>query len=298
MSNNYTSLQDLAIFVEVARCASITKAGKNLGLSISTISRRINALEKECGAKLFNRSTRRIEITATGSRFLEHCGSIVDEAKQAGESLRVQMGQVDGTLRISMPPDFGAVIIAPFLSEFARRHSGINFQLDLSPQFHDVMLDNFDVVLRMGAINDESLVSRQIGWLEQNLYASADYLKLHGAPQHPSELARHDCIFIGKGNANTVWSFTSGDSTINVTVRGRFSANNQSLMRFLAERGMGVALLESSLSRQAEADGTLQRILTQWSPPRISVHAVTSSRLQRATTRTFIDFIKESMQNR
>ncbi len=296
MAGDRNTLQDLAVFVEVARHESFTRAAEHLGLSAATTSRRVGALEKECGARLFNRSTRRVELTRAGSRLLERCAPIIDEARQARESLREEMRRVAGTLRVSMPPDFGAVIAMPHLAEFAQLHPDVSFQLDLTPQFRDVLQDNFDLVLRMGAIKDEGLVSRRVALLEQCLCASPAYLRRHGTPSHPGELASHECIFIGGGSRRITWTFSSGNATAKVQVSGRFSANNQGLMRALAERDMGIALLEATLTAEALAAGRLVRLLPGWSAPRIPVQAVTTSRLQSALVKAFVNHLGERLR--
>jgi DNA-binding transcriptional LysR family regulator len=157
MTDDYNTLQDIVLFVEVARARSFTRSAALLGLSPATVSRRIASLEQQAGARLFNRTTRRVELTSLGSRFLERCGHLVDEAALAHKALRSEASLPTGHLRISMPVDFGVSIIGPMLPAFARRYRGISFDIDLSPHFRDLLGDQADVALRLGTARDKIL---------------------------------------------------------------------------------------------------------------------------------------------
>jgi DNA-binding transcriptional LysR family regulator len=295
MYNDSGTLQTLAVFVEVARTGSFSRAGQRLRLSTATLSRSVAALEKDCGVRLLDRSTRRVEPTQAGRSFLDRCGPIVDEARRAREDLREQVRHVAGSLRVSMPADFGALIAAPMLAAFTQAHPAVGLQLDLSPQHQDLRRDDVDLAIRLGSVKGDALVVRRIGWLTQAPFASPRYLRHHGTPQHPSELSRHACIVTSAQRA--AWAFSAGGTTVKVAVSSRFAANNQTLMSALARADMGIALLETGLAAGAVRAGQLVRVLPGWSAPRLAVQAVTASRLESALVKAFVKLLREFLQN-
>ena len=284
------ALQDMALFVEVARAGSFTGAAKTSGVPIATLSRRIAALEKRVGVRLLERTTRRLAVTEPGRRYLERCELIVQEAGLAHEALMDAAKRPAGRLRLSMPVEFGLSFIAPLIDEFARRHPEITFDLDLSSRPAPLADQKVDVSIRLGEIADPSLVVRHLGGAARLFYASPSYLARRGAPEQPSDLGAHDCILQSYMARPNVWRLISGDSTVDVEVRGRFSTNNVSMTLRLAEQGQGVAALSPAIARPAHEAGAVRRVLDGWSLP-MSVHAVMTSRLMPARVRLFIDFL-------
>ncbi|MGP1682120.1 MAG: LysR family transcriptional regulator [Giesbergeria sp.] len=286
-----SALHDMTLFVEVARANSFSRASRNLGVPGATLSRRIAAMEHDFGVRLFDRTTRRVELTEAGRRYFERCGRLVDEARLAQEALRDTAVQPIGHIRLSMPVDLGVTVIGPLLTDFARQFPGITFDLDLSPRNADLVGDHVDVAIRIGPVKNEALVARRIGSSDQRLFASPAYLALRGSPAQPSDLVEHECILLRGAAQQTVWRLQGDDDAAEVLVRGRFMANNVGLMRVLAERGMGIAVLDPSLLREPLASGRLLCVLPEWAAPRLPIHAVMSSRMQPASVRALLDFL-------
>lgn len=291
--NTRYALQDIALFVEVARTRSFSRAAQNLGLSSATLSRRIAALEQRAGARLFNRTTRRVELTHVGERYFERFEHLVDEARRAQEALHEETRRPTGHLRVSMPVDLGVHRIGPLLPAFARLYPGISFEIDLSPQHRDLLGEQVDVAIRIGSVMQPQLVCRRIGWIEQGLLASPAYLERRGRPAQPTDLVEHDCIFVGAGKSQANWRLVGEAGAVTVTVGGRFSVNNHGLMSALAERGMGIAALDPGLLREAIAAGRLVPVLPDWSVPKLAVNALMTSRLQAAGVRAFVEFLAD-----
>lgn len=286
-----SALHDMTLFVEVARTASFSRASRNLSVPGATLSRRIAAMEREFGVRLFDRTTRRVELTEAGRRHFERCGHLVDEARLAQEALREAAVQPSGHVRLSMPVDLGVTVIGPLLTDFARQFPGITFNLDLSPRNTDLVGEQVDVAIRLGAVKNDKLVARRIGGVEQRLFASPAYLALRGRPIQPTDLVEHDCILNRSVHRQALWRLQGDADTAEVLVRGRFMVNNVGLMRVLAERGMGIAVLDPSLVREALASGRLLQVLAEWAAPRLPIHAVMSSRIQPASVRSLLDFL-------
>lgn len=286
-----SALHDMVLFVEVARAASFSVASRNLNVPGATLSRRIAAMERELGVRLFNRTTRQVELTETGQRYFERCGPLVDEARLAQESLRETAAQPRGHVRISMPVDLGVSVLGPMLSDFARQFEGITFDLDLSPRNTDLVGEPVDLAIRLGRVTNEQLVARCIGHVDQCLFAAPAYLALRGIPGKPADLMQHECILLRGTQLQTVWPLQGNSEAAEVAVRGRFMVNNVGLMRVLAERAMGIALLAPSLVREQLADGRLVPVIPDWRGPPLPIHAVMASRMQPARVRALIEFL-------
>jgi DNA-binding transcriptional LysR family regulator len=285
------ALQDMALFVEVARALSFTRASEASGIPIATLSRRIASLEKRVGVRLFERTTRRLVLTEPGKRYLVRCEHIVQEAHIAHEVLKDAAELPAGHLRISMPVEFGLIHVAPVLDDFAKTYPEITMDLELSSRPVNFVDENIDVSIRLGDVRDPSLVARRLGSAARLLYASPSYLARRGEPRHPADLAEHDCILQSYMARVTTWSLVSGESTIDVGVQGRFSTNNVSMTLRLAERGYGIAALSPAVARPAYDAGAIRRVLDGWSFPAMPVHAVMTSRLIPARVRAFVDFL-------
>ena len=289
--SDLSALHDMTLFVEVARTENFSRASRNLGVPGATLSRRIAAMEREFGVRLFDRTTRRVELTEAGRRYFERCAHLVDEARLAQEALRDGAERPSGHICVSMPVDLGVHYIGPLLPDFVRQYPGITFDLDLSPRHADLIGEHLDVALRLGTVKQENLVARRIGSIEQALFASPAYLDLRGRPAQPADLVEHECIVLRGSQGHATWKLQRDGEAAEVAVRGRFMVNNLGLMRLLAERGMGIAVLAPSLVRDVVADGRLAPVLPEWTKPRLPIHAVMSSRLQPASVKALLDFL-------
>ena len=284
-------LHDMTLFVEVARTGSFSRASANLGMPAATLSRRIAAMERKFAVRLFDRTTRRVELTDLGRRYFERCGDLVDQARLAQEALRDAAAGPTGHLRVSMPVDMGVNHVGPLLPEFTRRYPGISFELDLSPNHRDLVGEHVDVAIRIGTVKGDQLVVRRIGTVEMLIFAAPAYLERHGEPQQPAALVEHECLSLPVPGREAQWRLLRDGTVMEVTVRGRLATNNMGLMRLLAERGLGIAVLSHALAREAVSAGRLVQVLPGWSLPPMPVHAVMSSRLQSASVRAFVDFL-------
>ncbi|KDB50650.1 transcriptional regulator protein [Sphaerotilus natans subsp. natans DSM 6575] len=291
-------LNDMALFVEVARAMSFRRAAEALGMPNSTLSRRVSALEKAIGLRLMHRTTRRLELTEAGQLYYERCKRIVEEARLAHEQLGELLAQPSGVLRASLPVDFANSTLAPLIAEFARRHPGIRFEFDLTPRRVDLVSEPFDVAIRMGASQDSTLVARLLATLDTHLYASPAYVSRVGPPRQPADLARHEGLLFKAGGGRSTWrlSRTNGSAEeVEIEVGGRFQLNSVGLLRRLAMQDLGVALLADVVVADDLAAGRLQRVLPDWQGPPIPVYAMTETRLLPAKTQRFIEFLREKL---
>jgi DNA-binding transcriptional LysR family regulator len=285
-------LNDMALFVEVVKARSFRAAAERLDMPNSTLSRRIALLEKEIGLRLLNRTTRKIELTEAGQIYFERSKRIVDEARLAHEQLGEMLAQPSGVLRVSLPVDFTTTYLAPLIAEFAVAYPGITFEFDLTPRRVDLVSEPFDLAIRMGESEPSQLIARPLARLSANLYASPRYLEANGEPKEPSDLARHQCLYILKG---TTWTLHKGTRTKEITVGGRFQLNNVGMIKSLATLGMGIAFLPKEIVADELNSGRLRHILPQWQGSTHTVYAITETRLLPAKTQRFIEFLRERL---
>lgn len=287
-------LNDMALFVEVVKAMSFRRAADAIGVPNSTLSRRVNALEKAIGLRLLHRTTRRLELTEAGQIYYERCRRIVDEARLAHEQLGEMQAQPSGVLRASFPVDFANIFLAPLITEFARRYPAITFDFDLTPRAVDLVSEPFDVAIRMGEPKDSNLIARLLAKLPGHLYASPRYLAEAGCPAHPAELSEHQCLGFPKMGG---WILRHGEEATEVHVKGRYVLNSVGMIKRLATLDQGIILLPKEIVEEDVAAGRLQAVLAEWEGAPIPVYALTETRLLPAKTQLFIEFLREKLAN-
>ncbi|WP_321855633.1 LysR family transcriptional regulator [Paraburkholderia tropica] len=287
--DNY--LNDMALFVEVVKAKGFRHAADALGIPNSTLSRRISALEKHIGLRLLHRTTRKIELTEAGQIYFERCKRIVDEARLAHAQLGTLLAQPSGTLRVSLPVDFGVTYLAPLVVEFGERYPGIGFDLDLTPRRVDLVSEPFDVAIRIGESENSQLIARLLATLTPSLFASPAYLKRSGVPEKPADLERHECLTILKAAS---WTLHDGQRkrAVTVPVGGRYALNSVGMIRRLATLDRGIVLVPREVVADDLAIGALVPVMPQWHGTPTPIYAMTETRLLPAKTQRFIEFLQ------
>lgn len=284
-------LRDMALFVEIAQAGTFSKASTATGVPISTLSRRLSEFEKRLGFQLIKRSTRKLELTELGAQYFAECERLVAEASAAHERLLSRSDQIEGTLKLSMTPDFGAVVLAPVLAEFARQHPLIRFDLDLTPHFVDLISNNIDVAIRFGHPVDSGITMRRIGSIHHWLCASPRYLECHGVPTDPEHLKSHAGILLKRANNPPPLMLSKGKKSVPLVTDARFHANHISMLTYLGLSHFGICLLPDVAAAPFLRSGELVRVLADWTFPTVPVLAITPSRLQPARSRLFLEFL-------
>ncbi|WP_322997817.1 LysR family transcriptional regulator [Castellaniella sp.] len=287
------SLNDLELFVEVARSQGFTRAGDALGMPASTLSRRISQLEKSIGVRLLNRSTRKVVLTDVGVAYFERCRHIIEEARIAHEALLDDARQPRGHLRVSLPSSLALAFLQDALPEFSRRYPDIDCEYDLSVRKIDLQADGFDVVIRASRLPDSGIVSRRLGTLSLGLYASGEYLRRHGVPAEPADLSGHQCLRASASREDSLWKLlSSGGEERQVRVDGRIAVNHVMMLRYMVERHMGIVPLSVPPDQRK---GSLVRVLPDWSFEAIPMVALFPSRMMPARARALLDFLNEQL---
>jgi len=230
-------IQDMRIFARVAAVQNLSAVGTELGLTPGTISKRIQALEDELSARLFDRTTRSIRITEEGAAFLAHVERILAEIEAARASIDDKVSKPKGRLKIAAPACLGRRYVAPALCQFVREFPEIDVHVDLRDRQVNLQEDGYDVAIRTGALADSSLIAKRLAPDRYLVAASPAYLTRHGRPLRPEDLGRHDCLVLGDGRQ---WSFSKDGVDTAVRVNGPLRANNGELLCHAAIEGVGL----------------------------------------------------------
>jgi DNA-binding transcriptional LysR family regulator len=271
-------LDNILVFVKVAQFESISRAGRSLGIPVSTVSRRLSVLESSLGVSLLRRTTRRVTLTPQGKEYFQQCQEPVALLQEAERVLTNAQAAPEGLLRISIPITLGQQPFLDFLSRFLKDYPQIRIDLFVTNLFLDLVAENIDIAIRVGNLKDSSLVATRIGTHIRYLVAAPQYLKGRKPPTDPAELAAHDCVMLNAKNNQTVWNLVSGRKTAQVHVSGQISARDDHSVGIFVHAGHGIGFLTATHSSEALADGRLVRILARWSSPQIPIFAVYSSR--------------------
>ncbi|WP_448632617.1 MULTISPECIES: LysR family transcriptional regulator [Pseudomonas fluorescens group] len=255
----------LKMFVETVRCGGYSSAARKLGIATSSVTRQVAGLEQALGASLLNRTTRHISVTVAGQAYFEKAVAILEALDEADTLVADRGDEAKGTLRVSVPVEFGRRIIAPHLSRLLERHPGLEISLSLNDQVDDLLSEQIDVSVRLGStVVSEEIVSKRLGGFQRWVLASPSYLHRHGVPAHPRDLLEHQCLRFDYGGTHPQWTFRASGETLSLNVRGRLHSNNADILREAAIAGGGVTLLADWLVREDVAQGRLIRLLEQY----------------------------------
>ncbi|QQX87110.1 LysR family transcriptional regulator [Cupriavidus necator] len=285
---------DIGLFLRVLDLGSISAAARSLDLSVAVASQRLQRLERELGVRLLHRTTRRLHATPEGAVLAEQGRALVDDLEALGTSLRQAGTGVSGTLRVTTSSSFGRLYISPLLPEFLALHPGLTLSVNLTDNVLDLVSAGFDLAIRIGALDDSTLVARRLANNRRMLCASPDYLRRRGTPRTPQDLARHDClVLVGSQGRQDVWRLGDGaGGEIAVRVRGRIEANTGELLSDAALAGFGIALHSTwHVSADLRA-GRLVQVLPDYPLADTGIYAVMPQRrLVPPRVRAFVDFL-------
>jgi DNA-binding transcriptional LysR family regulator len=269
-------LEGLAIFAKVVELRSFAAAAAELQLSKATVSKAVSRVETRLGARLFNRTSRRLALTDAGRALAERAARILAEGEAAEDDAMAQSSAPRGRVRLAAPMSFGVLHVAPLLPEFLAAYPGISIDLHLSDAMVDMIADGFDAAVRIGMLEDSSLIARRLCDMPRYLVGSPTYLEKHGRPSHPLHLADHQCIGYAYAKGPETWRFTRpGGKSATVRPSGPLRVNNGDAMLPALIAGLGLGVLPEFIVRDALADRRLERLLPSWTLPSGPVHWLT-----------------------
>jgi len=285
---------DLLVFAHVADLGSFSRAAQKTGLPKSTVSRRIAGLERVLGERLLLRTTRRQTLTEFGTLLLDHARQVVAEVDAVVTLRELRQAAPSGRLRVSMPSDIATLLLADALAAFVARYPQISLELDLSPRRVDLLSEGFDVAVRMGELASDSLLAaRRLATLPAGLYASPGYIAIHGRPETPEDLSRHQSLrLLGRNGEAAPWELRRGDVRWRHVPPGRVVANAPDALIGMARAGAGIAAVLDYFGAEDVRRGTLERLLPDWTLPGMVASAVFPGRkLMPPKARVFIDML-------
>jgi DNA-binding transcriptional LysR family regulator len=268
--------EGLAIFAKVVESRSFAAAATELKLSKATVSKAVSRLEARLGARLINRTSRRLALTDAGRQLAGRAAQILAAGEAAEDAALAQATRPRGPVRLASPMSFGVLHVAPLLPEFLATYPEVSVDLHLSDAMVDLIGEGFDAAIRIiAALPDSSLVVRRLCEMPQYLAGSPAYLSKYGKPKHPLHLTEHRCIGYSYTVTNDTWRFTKNGQSASVRPSGPLRVNNGDAMMPALIAGTGLGILPEFILRDALAAGQLKRLLPDWSLPSGAVYWVT-----------------------
>jgi len=289
-------LDAMKVFLAVVDAGSLSAAGRRLGMPLATVSRKLAELEEHLGARLLNRSTRRLELTEPGRGYEQACRRILDEVAGAEATVAGEYDAPRGELGVTAPLVFGRLHVLPVVNEFLRANAEVDVRLALGDRVAHLIDEHVDVAVRIGALPDSRLNATRLGQLRSVVCASPAWLRTHGTPKTPGELAAHRCITF-ESTFPAPWRFAGGASF--TPARPRLVVNTAEAAVDAAVAGLGVTRLLSYQADAALRDKRLRLLLRPFEPEPVPVHLVWDGQ-QRVTSklRAFLDFAAPRLRAR
>jgi DNA-binding transcriptional LysR family regulator len=283
----------MTIFVKVVDAGSFAAAARHFGISAAMVSKHVQTLEEHLGARLLNRTTRRVSAPEVGQHFYERCMRILSELEEAERAAGDLQTTPRGLLRVTAPVSFGTRQLAPAIADYLTSYPDVSIDLSLDDQYVDLLARRFDLAIRLGALVDSSLIARKLASLAMVVCASPGYLEKYGSPREPRDLVFHNCLAYTYANPQSVWTFVDQNGEQNVIrISGRFLANSGDALLALVLRGAGIMLAPDYLVEYELKAGRVIRLFPDYSTPETPVNAVyPHNHYLSAKTRTFIDFL-------
>src|SRR3954454_3504 len=268
--------EGLAIFAKVAELRSFASAAGELALSKATVSKAVSRLEQRLGARLFNRTSRRLALTDAGQKLAERATRLLADGEDAENEALSQSAAPRGLVRLAVPMTFGVKAVAPLLPEFLEQYPQVVIDLHLSDAMVDLIGEGFDAGLRIASLPDSSLIARRLCAMPRHTVASPAYLKRYGRPTHPMHLAQHRCFGYSYLSNPGTWHYTSSTGEqASVRPAGPLRVNNGEALMPALLAGLGIADLPDFIVGEAIASGEVEVILQDWKQAEGAVHLVT-----------------------
>jgi len=268
-------LEGLAIFAKVVELRSFAGAAEELGLSKATVSKAVTRLETRLGARLFNRTSRRLALTDAGQSLVEPATRVLAQGEEAESAAMAQSAAPRGLVRLAVPMSFGLSDVAPILPAFLAAYPEVSVDLHLSDATVDLIGMGFDAALRIAALPDSSLVARRLRPVKRYVVGAPSYLARRGRPTHPGHLAEHCCLGYAYLPTPDTWRFVNAaGEEASVRPAGPLRVNNADALMPALLAGQGLAVLPDFIAGAALADGRLEAVMPDWTPPPIALHLV------------------------
>lgn len=292
-------LAAMRAFVEIVDRGSLTAAASSLDKSPPSMVRTLAALEGSLGARLLRRTTRRMSLTEEGRGYLERCRRILADVDEAERAVVTDRVEPRGELRVTAPVLFGQLHVAPAVRTFVRRFEEVRVELLLLDRVVNLVEEGIDVAVRIGALEDSSLIATPVSQVRRVVCASPERLERDGIPESPGELADRPCVVFGGLTAGSQWRFGRGGRSVAVRIGGPFRCNQAAAATEACAEGLGFGLFLSYQVESLVRAGKLRVVLRDWEPAPLPVSVVhPDARLMPGRVRAFADLLKPALRDR
>ena len=287
-------LQAMALFVRIVETGGIARAAESLRIPRATATTLIQRLETSLGAKLLNRTTRRVSVTPDGAAYYTRAAAILAEVREAEEALSLRSAAPHGRVRVDAPTLIARSVIVPALPRFFERYPDIELALACNERHFDLVAEGIDCALWIGEVGDANLVARRVGFLYFTTCAAPAYVAARGSPTHPRELGQHRCInhFSPRTGESVEWAFSKDGERVNALFPGNLALEDENSYVTAAEAGLGIAQMPAFIVKEAMERGALELVLADWLPEPSPLHVVyPRSRHLSRRVRVFVDWL-------
>ena len=292
-------LDAMAAFAKVVATGSYAEAARRLGLTRSAVSKGVMELEQTLGARLLDRTTRRVTPTEAGLAYYERCVAILAQIEETEVQVSRLHDEPKGVLKINAPLSFGALHLGKMVADFMVRYQDLKVELSLTDRYIDPLEEGVDVTIRIGALKDSSLIARRLTSTRMMLVASPEYLAIHGTPETSADLASHRCLTYSHSTSQQKWWLVDSGKPAAKSVGSYMASNNGDVLRDAAIAGIGISLLPEFIVGADVAAGRLRSILPGCVPADLEIHALYApNRYLAAKTRVFIDYLLQRFEKR
>lgn len=261
-------------FLVVARHGSFTLAANELGISVQTVSKYVKALEDRLDVRLFDRTTRNVNLSNTGTAYYERCVDLLEQFDELESALSAEHHAPAGKIRISAPTAFGELHLVPVLAKFQNTHPNISIDLDLSNRRVSLVDEGFDLAIRIGQPTDSSMIAKKLTDMRVTVCASPEYLKQFGEPSQPQELAEHNCLVDTNFRFAKHWPFNINGERVHVDVAGNFQANSPGSIKKMVAAGIGIGICPYYVLSEEIIAGTLVPLFEKQEALNFGVYAI------------------------
>lgn len=292
-------LTSMAVFVKSADLGSFAAAAEAMGMSPQMVAKHVVFLEDRLGAALLHRTTRRQSLTDVGRAYYDRCKLVLAEAEAADTIAQDMRSQPKGVLRVNAPMTFGSFTLAPFITRYLARYPDMQIDLTLNDRFVDPLEEGFDVMVRIGAVEDSSLIAHPLAPYRLIACASPTYLARRGAPETPADLERHDCLAYAYWSPSIPcrWLFTRNGRDEEIKASGRMRSNDWKALLHAAIEGYGVTLGPESVMKAEIDSGRLVRVLPEYEGPVRPMHVLyPAGRRPTVNVRSFVEALTEEFR--
>ncbi|HLA73952.1 MAG TPA: LysR family transcriptional regulator [Steroidobacteraceae bacterium] len=292
-------LMALQAFARVVELGGFTKAGDSLQMPKTTVSDLVQGLEKHLGVRLLQRTTRRVTVTSEGAAFYERCASILADLDEAEASVMQARVAPKGRLRVDMPGGLARHVVIPSLPPFLSRYPDLRLELGMGLRTVHLLEEGIDCVIRIGTQKDSSLVARRIGTMSTICCASPAYLRDHGVPHRPEDLAVHRCVtYLSDRTGRTLdWEFARGEQKVQLALEGVLAVNDHDAYIAASLMSLGIVKVANYVVRPYLASGQLTQVLEDWTAEQSPISVMyPQSRHLSAKVRIFVDWVSDLIQ--